>query len=265
MGLATRSSEELISYPHISTFLQVKDKIESYIKAIYHGRAEGNNFGIRVDVYAEVGGFEEDYYYYWSFSAKILDLGFSLGFSRSLVKQNMRKLIKNAKNLKDGNLYLYDWNKLVSQSNINADFTQKDLDVLIDQQIRGIIAFQMLMNIYIQPSYLQNKQSIEFIGEELTNKIGKYIHRTREIFPKTIFNSYYHYYSPCCHLFFVFGKEIMKKLSIRFPETKFVYSYPDSFKSVINSQSPFWQKELIYSTFCRTYSEDVGKYFGSWF
>lgn len=261
--------------PNMSQCLSFKERVEEYIKSIYIGRAEGKNFGVALDMYAAVGGiklvdsfYDHDFYPLptddWIFSAEVLEHGGKLNRCGARVVLNSRKLLTAAQQILSGTIYLGKWETLASQQPAARDFTNRELHVAIRHQLRGILAYQMLMNIFLQPDLLESEGSLQFLGEELTEDIARYIPTVRTIFPKAKFDlSYYSYASWL--MYFRFGNAIHQNFTQVFPEFNNSFVVPRKLKDMLTTYTSEWQKDQAIYAYCVGNWQYLGKYFGGWF
>ncbi len=164
IGTSSFDDQPLKQYPNIKRYIAFKKKWEDFFKQLYLGRAEGHNYGVSLESYAAVGGIKRQYYFEedkvvenssddWVFSAELIEKGFKVNFHPEIaIKRSPRKLTKCIENIIQGDIYLKNWKDLKTISSVTRDFTNEELHQIIMQQVHGIIAHQMLMNIYLWPN-----------------------------------------------------------------------------------------------------------------
>ncbi|MEK9143945.1 MAG: glycosyltransferase family A protein, partial [Patescibacteria group bacterium] len=275
VGKSVFDLSSLEQCPNLSQFLSFKERVEEYVKNIYIGRAEGKNFGITLDMYAKVGGiklvdnfYDHDFYPLptddWVLSAEVLEHGGKLNRCDARVVLNSRKLLTATRQLLAGTLYLGEWEILASQQPVALDFTNRELHIAMRQQLRGVLAYQMLMNIFLEPGYLKSEGSMRFLEEELTKDVVRCLPVVHAIFPKAKFDIFYYSYVSW-FLYFRFGDAIHRNFSRVFPEYENSFVVPKKLKDTLASYASDWQKDQAIYAYCVGNPHYLGKYFGGWF
>jgi len=273
-GESFYNTDELNGFPNILNLIAYKKTLEQFLKGIYVGRAEGNNFGLRLSAYTQVGGFKVMYMYGeksvyavatddWCLSAELIAASFQAARSKAKVSLNGRKFVIALEHIIGGTLYAEGWEEHASGESKGRDLTDSELVELKQSQLRGIVAHQLLINIVANPIFLELEESVSLLGSKLSQSIRNLIPVARSYCGKNSFSTYVTDFWPAYFMYFELGRAITAKLSEHFPELSLTFSLPSQISN-LESLELKWDRYLYIMGFLYAPDEVLGKYFGSW-
>lgn len=264
----------LKDYPNIRKFLEYKRKIEQVIKKVFFGRAEGNNFGVKLKAYTKIGGFKHNYLYTpegllpyptddWVFSAELIKGGAKYGRCDAKVLLNPRKFKKALNEIIKGTVYLDHWEDISSRQDQESDLNIDQLAILKQSQLQGIIVHQMLINLVADAQLLTQKSVRDFLGNKLYEDIVQSIKIAKKYCNNNEYDIYDNLYIPSYFVYVDIGKQIIARLEANIQDESFTFTYP---KEILNlDQFNYdWQRYLMIVAFLHAPDKRIGEYFGSW-
>ena len=272
-GESQFDTSKLSEYRNLLKFIEYKYSLENLIKNIYVGRAEGNNFGIKLEAYAAVGGFKQVYSYGeqsiypiptddWRFSVEVIAKGYTYARSTAKVILNTRKFTNALNEILEGKLYLEGWQEHATNQINFQDLADEQLIELKQTQLQGILANQMLINIVASPNVLHGTASLKFLGEDLSKNIKATIAEATYYIGIDNFSMYRNYYLPAYFIYYSLGKDITSRLNLVYPNEKFTFILPKQLES-IDSMHPGWKKNSFIVAHLFAPADVTCKYFGS--
>lgn len=277
-GKSTFSMEGLEILPNLKKFIEIKTGIEWQIKKFFWGRAEGNNFAVRASTYSQYGGLRLTHNYTgkgfynvatddWVYSAELISLGATVALVENVtVTLNNRKFVRALDKIVTGNLYSPGWEKDASKKEQDFhDLSDEEFDELLDNQIRGIIIHQIIMNLYLSDVLLKSPQVMNILGDELCKKFARIKEKTQKLFVMNEYDDEVSYFNPSQYIYYKIGKDFYPFIKNLHDGLAASYRLPEELQLELEKPRKIDCSDEIIYQFSRSDLTDIKKYLGGYF